>query len=83
MTLDLFEKVVLTRNLADHGLRAGDVGVITDRFPAAAGRPASYELEFFSPAGETIAVVSVPSAAVREATVRDWLSERRQHRRSS
>jgi hypothetical protein len=82
MTRELFERVVLTRNLASHGLRAGDVGVIVDRYPADAARPEGYELEFFSDAGETIAVVSVPAACVREATVRD-LSIRRRYIRSS
>ena len=82
MTRELFERVVLTRNLASHGLRAGDVGVIVDRHPADAARPASYELEFFSAAGETVAVVSVPASCVREATVRDLVVGRRYIRSS-
>lgn len=82
MTLELYERVVLTRNLSDHGLRAGDVGVIVERYPADASHPTSYELEFFSPSGETIAVVSVPAASVREATVREWLNGRRSIRSS-
>jgi hypothetical protein len=82
MTRELYEKVVLTRNLASHGLRAGDVGVIVDRYPADATRPASYELEFFSDAGETIAVVSVPVTCVREATLSDLVAGRRYIRSS-
>jgi len=77
MTLELFERVVLTRNLTSHGLRAGDVGLIVDRHPADASRPATYELEFYSEQGETIAVVAVPAAAVREATMRDLAGSRR------
>lgn len=77
MTLELFERAVLTRNLAAHGLRAGDVGLIVDRQPADSARPATYELEFFSERGETIVIVSVPAASVREATVRDLVSGRR------
>jgi hypothetical protein len=77
MSRELYEKVVLTRNLASHGLRAGDVGVIVDRHPADATRPDTYDLEFYSDAGETIAVVSVPAGCVREATVRDLVSVRR------
>jgi len=82
MTLELFERAVLTRNLASHGLRAGDVGLIVDRLPADSAHPASYELEFFSESGETITVVSVPATCVREATVRDLVSGRRYIRSS-
>jgi hypothetical protein len=71
MTRELFEKVVLTRNLATHGLRAGDVGVIVDRYLGDATRPTSYELEFYSKAGEAIATVTVPASYVREATLQD------------
>ena len=71
MTRELFEKVVLTRSLASHGLRAGDVGVIVDREPGDGTRPAIYELEFYSKQGEAIATVKVPANYVREATLQD------------
>ena len=50
------------------GLRAGDVGVIVEHYPACADVPDGYELEVFAASGQTIAVVSVPASAVREAT---------------
>ena len=71
MTRELYEKVVLTRNLDSYGLRAGDVGVIVDRHPGDATAPATYELEFYSEAGETITTVTVPAGCVREATLSD------------
>jgi hypothetical protein len=71
MTRELYEKVVLTRSLASHGLRAGDVGVIVDSHPGDGQRPATYELEFYSKAGEAIATVTVPASYVREATLQD------------
>jgi hypothetical protein len=82
MTHELYEKVVLIRNITSHGLRAGDVGVIVDSHPGDATRPATYELEFYSEAGEAIATVEVPAAHVREATLGD-LSDRHRFIRSS
>jgi hypothetical protein len=60
----------------EEGLRAGDVGVIVERYPARADVPEGYELEVFAANGQTIAVVSVPVSAVREATEREVLSVR-------
>ena len=37
--LALFERVVLTRDLPDDGLQAGDVGVIVEHYPATAKVP--------------------------------------------
>ena len=71
-----FERVVLLEDLPEHGLRAGDVGVVVEHYPAREDTPEGYELEVFSAAGQTIAVVSVPAAAVREASPRDVLSVR-------
>ena len=71
-----FPRVVLLEDLPEHGLRAGDIGVIVEHYPAREGTPEGYELEVFSAAGQTIAVVSVPVSAVREATAHDVLSAR-------
>ena len=74
--LALFERVVLTRDLADKGLRVGDVGVIVEHYPATAGVPEGYELEVFAASGKTLAVVSVPATFLRRATERDILTVR-------
>lgn len=76
MTLASFQRVVLTRDLPEQGLRAGDVGVIVEHYPARADTPEGYELEFFAATGQTIAVVSVPATAVREANPHEVLSVR-------
>ncbi len=56
-------RVVLTRDLPDHGLAAGDVGTVVDVYADGAG----YEVEFTSLRGETIAVVTLTGAQVRLA----------------
>ena len=74
--LALFERAVLTRDLPDEGLQAGDVGVIIEHYPATAEVPEGYELEVFAASGKTLAVVSAPATFVRRATERDILTVR-------
>lgn len=76
MTLALYQRVVLTQDLPKEGLRAGDVGVIIEHYPGRADVPEGYELEVFAANGQTVAVVSVPASAVREATEHEVLSVR-------
>lgn len=76
MTLALYQRVVLTRDLPEEGLRAGDVGVLVEHYPARSDVPEGYELEVFAATGQTIAVVSVPASAIREATEHEVLSVR-------
>lgn len=71
-----FRRVVLTEDLPEEGLRAGDVGIVVDQYPDRGELPAGYELECFSGTGETVAVVSVPATSVREATDHEVLSVR-------
>jgi hypothetical protein len=39
MTLELYQRVVLTQDQPKDGLRAGDVGVIVEHYPARADAP--------------------------------------------
>jgi hypothetical protein len=76
MTLALYKRAVLTKDVPKDGLRAGDLGVIVEHYPAHADVPEGYELEVFAATGQTIAVVSVPADAIREATEHEVLSVR-------
>lgn len=76
MRLSLLERAVLTQDLPEESLKAGDVGVVVEYYEARHGVPEGYELEFFSGNGKTIAVVSVPATSVRQATEREVLSVR-------
>jgi hypothetical protein len=66
----------LTRDVPEENLCAGDVGAIVEHCPARAGVPEGYDLEVFPATGQTIAVVSVPASAIREATEHEVLSVR-------
>lgn len=60
-TMKEFSRVVLTRDMAEHGLRSGDIGTIVHAY----GEAEAVEVEFFTAAGDTIAVVTVEAADVR------------------
>ena len=53
--------VVLTRDLAEHGLRRGDIGAIVHNYTD----DAAYEVEFVTAAGATVAVMTLEEADVR------------------
>jgi hypothetical protein len=76
MTFTLFQRVVLTQDLPHESLRTGDIGVIVEHYPARDDVPEGYELEFFTAGGDTVAVVSVPATAIREAGSHEVLSAR-------
>ena len=60
------ETVVLTEDLPDHGLKAGDLGTVVLVHGAA-----GYEVEFTTLDGETLAVVSVFRQQVRPVARRE------------
>jgi hypothetical protein len=63
--------VVLTRDLPDEGLKAGDVGVVLFRHEGRGVVPPGYTVEVTTLLGETVAIVDVPADMVRPAAGRD------------
>ena len=59
--------VVLTQDLPENRLKAGDVGTVVHIHPGGAG----YEVEFMTLSGRTIAVTTVMASQVRAVTSRD------------
>ena len=55
------ERVVLTRDVLDKGLKAGDVGTVVHVY---SGNKA-FEVEFFALNGDTAAVVTLKSSEIR------------------
>jgi len=66
------DQVVITADIADHDLKAGDLGVVV----MIHGDHAGYELEIFSADGQTLDVVTVMSEQVRPVNRRDVLHVR-------
>ena len=76
MALPLFSRVILTQNIPEENLLAGDIGTIVEYHPTTDDYPEGYEVEFFSSNGETLAVVSVQATWLRPATREDILHAR-------
>ena len=65
------EVVILTQDLPDEGLRAGDVGVVLLTHEGRDGVPPGYTVEVTTVTGETVAVIDVAADAVRPAAEQD------------
>jgi hypothetical protein len=65
--IEELSQVVLTEDVPEHGLKAGDVGTVVLVHRGGEG----YEVEFVAFDGETLAVVSVYAAQVRAIRQRE------------
>ena len=71
MLFDMYGEVILTRDVPDRGLRAGDVGTIVEQHVVPGVPEKGYSVEFFDMTGNTVAVVAVPASALRLPTPAD------------
>ena len=60
-TINERDTVVLTRDLAEHGLERGDIGAVVHRYRDGA----ALEVEFVTGEGETVAVLTLKGEEVR------------------
>jgi hypothetical protein len=75
MSVEMYQDVILTVDLPEHGLRAGDVGTVVERHDPP-GIEIGYSVEFFDMTGQTVAVVTVPAHSLRTPTSSDRPSAR-------
>lgn len=75
MTYDLFEEVVLLKDISEKGLKKGDVATIVEHHPVADGED-GYTLEVFNALGNTIAVITVSESAITPLTDKEISSVR-------
>lgn len=71
MPFDMYGEVILTRDVTERGLRAGDVGTVVERHVVPAISDEGYSVEFFDMTGNTVAVVTLPGSALRLPTAAD------------
>ena len=71
MPYELYRDVILTRDIPERGLRAGDVGTLVDRHVVPGVAEEGYSVEFFDMTGNTVGVVTVSASAVRLPTQAD------------
>ncbi len=67
------DPVILTKDLPEHGLKAGDVGWVVMMHAGGAG----YEVEFVTLAGETVSVETLSADKVRAARSKEIAHARR------
>ena len=65
MAFELYSDVILTRDIPERGLRAGDLGTLIDRHVVPGVADEGYSVEFFDMTGNTVAVVTVSASALR------------------
>ena len=61
------DRVVLTTDLANEGLKAGDVGTVVHIH----SQGEAFEVEFLTLDGKTVAIATVPRSQLRPVTHRD------------
>jgi hypothetical protein len=75
MRHQLFEEVVLGRDIPEKGMKKGDVATVVEYHPVPSGED-GYSLEVFNALGDTIAVVTVPESLIEPLTEDEVFSVR-------
>ena len=68
MRSEMFGNVILTRDVPERGLRAGDVGTVVERHVVPDRREEGYSVEFFDMTGTTVAIETLSASALRPLT---------------
>jgi Domain of unknown function (DUF4926) len=71
VAFEMYGDVILTRDVSESGLRAGDVGTVVERHAVAGVNEDGYSVEFVDMTGNTVAVVTLPASALRLPTPAD------------
>jgi|PlaIllAssembly_1097288.scaffolds.fasta_scaffold1811619_1 hypothetical protein len=66
------ETVVLTRDIAEHGLKSGDIGAVVHSYQGGT----AFEVEFVTGGGGTIAVLTLKEDDLRPVGAREVLHAR-------
>jgi hypothetical protein len=62
MPFEVYGDVILTCDVTEHGLRAGDIGTVVERHVVSDVTEEGYSVEFFDLTGNTVAVVTLPAS---------------------
>jgi hypothetical protein len=71
MLFEMYGDVILTRDVTEHGLRAGDLGTVVERHAVPGVLEEGYSVEFFDMTGNTVTVATLPASALRLPTPAD------------
>lgn len=76
MSLDLYQRITLSRDVPEEGLKAGDIAYLLDYAPHPKGGEQGCVLEVFNAVGESITVLTVPESAIQPLQPNEVLSAR-------
>ena len=68
--MELYRDVILTTDIPEHDLRAGDVGTLVD-IHTIPDKEIGYSVEFFDMTVRTVCVVTLPAHQLRLPTTED------------
>ncbi|MBF0388835.1 MAG: DUF4926 domain-containing protein [Desulfamplus sp.] len=63
MKYNLFEEIILAKDIPEKKLKKGDVATIVEYYPVSEGED-GYSLEVFNTIGDTLAVITVEESAI-------------------
>jgi len=76
MSLELYQRIALSRDLPEEGLKRGDIAYLLDYVPHPQGGEQGCVLEVFNAVGESISVLTVPESAIQPLRPDEVLSAR-------
>ena len=76
MTVELYQETALTRDLPEHGLKAGDIAMLVNFIPHPSDGEEGCVLEVFNAIGESFTTIAVPISAVETLRSNEILSVR-------
>lgn len=75
MAFPMFQDVIVTADLPEHGIRCGDLGTVVEHH-VVEGKEDGYSVEFFDMTGKTVGVATLPASQLRRPTSSDRPSVR-------
>lgn len=76
MSLNLYDRVALTRDIPEHGLKQGDVATLVDTAPHPKGGPEGLVVEIANALGESLRVAIVTTDDVEPLNANEVLAVR-------
>ncbi len=76
MKPDLYDRVALRLDIAEHGLKRGDIAVLVDRVPHPSGGEPGAVLEVFNAVGDSISVITVRESDIEPLRADEVLTVR-------
>ncbi len=65
MSLELYQRIALSCDIPEEGLKKGDIAYLLDYVPHPEGGELGCVLEVFNAIGESISVLTVPKSAIQ------------------